>query len=181
MYERQAHDRLAIMLNQQRQLQLSMPPLNRDPATLEGEERVQFFKDMKLALDAELQEMMDELSWKPWASAEFFNEEAIKSEIIDAWHFLMNLWLAAGGTDGQFFNMYMKKREKNLARQVEGYDGVSTKCPLCKRALDDEHVSCSLPRFTDPNKQIYGWCAQAAKIYYLNDKVTPMKVVFHDN
>ena len=29
------------------------------------------------------------------------------------------------------------KRAKNAQRQLDGYDGVSTKCPKCGRALDD--------------------------------------------
>ena len=64
-------DRLQLMFDMQRDLQLQMKPVGRDPSKLEGVERVQFFKDMKLAYEAELQEMLDEMSWKPWARGEF--------------------------------------------------------------------------------------------------------------
>ena len=136
------HDRLYEMFESQRSLQLSMPPLNKDPAQLEGVERIQFFKDMKLALESELQEMLDEMGWKPWASSRHFNADAVRGELVDVFHFFMNLWLAAGGTADDLFKAYLIKREKNLKRQQQGYDGVSTKCRVCHRALDDDAVNC---------------------------------------
>lgn len=168
MYDRPNTDRLWQMLESQRELQLVMPPEGRDPADLEGAERIQFYKDMKLALEAELQEMMDEMSWKPWASAVFFNKEAVQGEIIDAWHFLMNLWLATGGTDAEFFEQYLEKRDRNAQRQAEGYDGVSTKCPLCKRAIDDRHVKCKLPLDHPPTGVLNtGWCDIRRETYMI--------------
>lgn len=137
-------DRLSEMLQSQRELQLSMPPLNRDPATLEGEERIQFFKDMHIALTDEMHEMLAEMSWKPWASGQYFHTEAVRGELVDVFHFFMNLWLAAGGTANDLYYAYLAKRNKNLKRQEEGYDGVSTKCPRCKRALDDDAVLCRI-------------------------------------
>lgn len=165
-------DRLQLMFDMQRDLQLQMKPVGRDPSKLEGVERVQFFKDMKLAYEAELQEMLDEMSWKPWARGEFFNEAAVHGELIDQWHFFMNLCLAARLSPDQLFEMYMAKRQKNIQRQEEGYDGVSTKCPECKRALDDEAVKCYLPQ-EDPhldkktayNQVALGWCDQRKRYY----------------
>jgi len=130
------------MLEGQRSLQLSMPPLNRDPATLRGVERIEFFKDMKLAIESELQEMLDEMGWKPWATSRHFNEEAVRGELVDVFHFFMNLWLAAGGTAEGLYGSYLNKREKNLKRQQAGYDGIKGKCGVCHRALDDDAVQC---------------------------------------
>ena len=51
--------------------------------------------------------------------------------------------MLALGMDAQMVKeMYDAKHEKNAKRQEEGYDGVSTKCPGCKRALDDNAVHC---------------------------------------
>lgn len=136
------HDRLYEMFESQRELQLSMPPLNCDPAQLEGVERIQFYKDMKLALEAELQEMLDEMGWKPWATSRHFNTDAVRGELVDVFHFFMNLWLASGGTADDLYEGYFIKRGKNLKRQQQGYDGVTGKCGICHRALDDAAVNC---------------------------------------
>ena len=37
-----------------------------------------------------------------------------------------------------------ERLKKNAKRQEEGYDGVSTKCPGCHRALDDDAVLCTV-------------------------------------
>lgn len=152
-------DRLQEMFDAQRDLQLRMKPVGRDPATLTGQERVQFFKDMKLAVESELQEMLDEMSWKPWAQGEYFNEEAVWGEIIDHWHFFLNLCLVAKLTPEMLYERYMVKRQINIKRQEDGYDGVSTKCPKCKRALDDEAVKC----FYDPDDKI-GYCVMKDEV-----------------
>jgi hypothetical protein len=165
-------DRLEEMFEMQRDLQLQMKPIGRDPATLEGQERVQFFKDMKLAYEAELQEMLDEMSWKPWATGEFFNEAAVHGELVDQWHFFINLCIAARLSHTRLHELYMAMRIKNIKRQEEGYDGVSTKCPQCKRALDDDAVLCYLPgndpqflKKTHHNQIPLGWCDQKKRYY----------------
>lgn len=139
-------DRLSEMLESQRSLQLSMPPLHQDPALLEGRVRIEFFKDMHIALTDEMHEMLGEMSWKPWASGERFDEDAVRGELVDVFHFFMNLWLAAGGTADSLYAAYQVKREKNLRRQQEGYDGIAGKCPTCKRALDDDAVHCTIDK-----------------------------------
>jgi hypothetical protein len=47
-------------------------------------------------------------------------EENYRKEIIDLWHFTMNLWLIIGGTPKEFFEMYLEKNKENHVRQ-EGY------------------------------------------------------------
>jgi dimeric dUTPase (all-alpha-NTP-PPase superfamily) len=125
------------------QKQMQVKHYGADPGSLEGEERIQFIKDMKLALEAELQEALDEVGWKPWATSRHVNEEAFKGELVDAWHFFMNLCLVANMGPQELYDRYLAKRQKNIARQVAGYDGVTGKCPQCKRALDDEAVTCT--------------------------------------
>lgn len=105
-------------------------------------EKIVFIKDMHIALTDELHEMLAETSWKPWQSAEYINTDAAKGELVDAFHFFMNLCMAVDMDATELFEKYQAKRLKNIKRQEEGYDGVSTKCPGCKRALDDDAVEC---------------------------------------
>jgi hypothetical protein len=102
-----------------------------------------------LALQVELGEMLNETGWKPWSTSNHVNAEAL-GEWIDAWHFMMNiLWVIAGQSvhgDAHVLativhEEYAKKREINLERQRQGYDGVSSKCTRCKR--DFAETSCT--------------------------------------
>ncbi len=133
-------DRLKLMLEMQRSLQIES--YGSDPMTLEGDERGRQFVDMSAALIFELGEASDEIGWKPWAKGEkarYINREAYLKELVDAFHFFMNLWLLGRGTPEELYRMYMDKHKINAQRQVEGYDSRTTKCsgPHCSRALDD--------------------------------------------
>lgn len=91
----------------------------------------------------ELHELLGEIGWKPWAKSRHINLEAARGEWIDALHFMLNLALVLGLDDAdEIMRRYLAKREKNAKRQEENYDGVSTKCPGCNRALDDDAVAC---------------------------------------
>lgn len=106
------------------------------------EQRMQYIRENTLALIDELMEALNETGWKPWASSNHLDTEAWKSELVDAWHFFMNLMALGGMTMEDLEEGYYKKRAKNEQRQREGYDGVTTKCPICKRAYDDDAVHC---------------------------------------
>lgn len=141
-------DRLAIMLNMQSELQERSYGQRIEELT--GEARIQMFKEMYVALVDELHEALGEMGWKAWATSKHFREPAVQGELIDAWHFFMNLLILAGLDPEKMFEMYMAKHDKNKKRQEEGYDGVSTKCQGCGRALDDDAVEChvaTLPRY----------------------------------
>ena len=135
------NDRLARMIRMQRELQTKT--FNFDFESMSTQERVNYIKENVLALTDELHELLAETSWKPWAKSEFLNEDKAFSELVDAWHFMMNIMLAISTAvdDGDLADMlteaYFKKRMINVQRQEDGYDGRSTKCPTCKRALDD--------------------------------------------
>lgn len=113
-----------------------------DYSKLTDEERIHHFKEMLHAMNDEMHEALGEMGWKPWASSKHFNTEAVQGELVDAWHFFMNLMMIAGMDAGDLFKKYEAKAAKNVQRQLDGYDGVSTKCPRCKRALDDAAVNC---------------------------------------
>jgi len=62
--------------------------------------------------------------------------------MADAWLFFMNLMLGAGMTAEDLERRAIKKQMAFERRMSEGYDGVSTKCPVCRRAYDNEAVKC---------------------------------------
>lgn len=134
-------DRLQTMFKEQGELQRNS--YGRHPAEIDNEEElIQFIKDMNLALQDELHEFLAETGWKPWATSRHVNADAAKGELVDAFHFFMNLCLAVDMGPAELFDRYMEKRQRNAERQLEGYDGVEGKCPVCKRALDDYAVQC---------------------------------------
>lgn len=100
------------------------------------EELVEWIRINVLAAEDELHEALGEISWKPWASAQYFNREAYLGEIVDVLHFVGNLLAGAGITDEELNTAYLEKMERNRARQRAGYTGV-VKCSNCKRAVDD--------------------------------------------
>ena len=133
-------DRLAQMLEMQRVLQINS--YNIDPGHLPTNDKIQFMKDMILALENELQaEILNEFDWKPWTTGERrINDVGIKKELVDVWHLFMNLMLSVNMTTDELYKMYMTKNRVNATRMASGaYDGHSTKCPnpKCKRALED--------------------------------------------
>ena len=90
------------------------------------------------ALIAELGEFLQEIGWKSWVTNRgWINRDAAIKELIDIGHFLANLAVVIDVTDEEWVKAYQSKQQLNIKRQENGYDGVSTKCPKCNRALDD--------------------------------------------
>ena len=129
------------------QLKLQRESFNVDPTAMTDEERMEFLRWNVLALIPELNEMLKETGWKPWASSNHINHELAMKEMVDAWHFFMNILLTISGvevhsdSDGQmeletlaqwFADRYMEKKQVNADRQAEGYTGTD-KCPKCHR------------------------------------------------
>lgn len=114
-----------------------------DMLPAEPEDAIEFITWNVLALTDELHELLGETGWKPWATSKHVNLTAARGELVDALHFLLNLALVLGMDADDITTRYHAKREKNAKRQADGYDGVATKCPKCKRALDDEAVLCT--------------------------------------
>lgn len=125
------------MLAMQRTLQNRYT--GKDPGSMVGDERAQYIRDMVLAATDELHEALSEVGWKPWASSRHVNRAAYMGELVDAWHFFMNLMLVANITWDEFAQAYMIKNKENIRRQELGdkYDGIDGKCAFCKRDLGD--------------------------------------------
>jgi hypothetical protein len=114
--------------------------------SMSDEEKLDYIRFNVLAVEDELHEALGETGWKPWATSNHINREAYIGELVDAFHFLMNLGLVVDLTADEFFARYLAKRQRNDERQAEGYDGVSGKCRLCGRGLDDPGVICTAKR-----------------------------------
>lgn len=146
-------DALQHLLDQQSDLQRKMPSPHPtdlyeafsnggDLAEINTPPAINFLHWNVTALTDELHELLAEIGWKPWAKSRHINTEAARGEAIDALHFLLNIFLVLGMDSTDILIAYHAKHQKNAKRQEEGYDGVSTKCPGCKRALDDAAVKC---------------------------------------
>lgn len=113
------------------------------------EERITFIKEQAIALTDEVHEALGEIKWKSWTAGDpYINETSYLNELTDALHFLMNMMLATGhGADALSSMMatrYFEKNSRNHKRADDGYDGVTGKCPKCRRDLNDPGVTCEL-------------------------------------
>lgn len=125
------------------QHKLQIDSFGNDPKSLTDDQKVEWIRWNVLALEDELHEALQEVGWKPWAKSKHVNRDAYISELVDAFHFLMNLMLVVDCSADEFLDKYFEKRKVNQKRQAEGYDGVSNKCARCHRALDDAAVNCT--------------------------------------
>jgi dimeric dUTPase (all-alpha-NTP-PPase superfamily) len=128
------------------QLELQIKSFGSDPTKLSDTEKLEWIRWNVLALADELHEALAETGWKPWAKSKHINRDAYVSELVDAFHFLMNLMLVVDCSADEFLKKYFEKRGINADRQADGYDGVRGKCASCKRALDDPAVECTIIR-----------------------------------
>src|SRR5687768_5592578 len=88
-----------------------------NPDDMITEEKIYYAKDQTLALLSEVHEALDEIGWKSWATSRHFNRDAFVGELVDALHFLMNLFIIAECPPHEIFSKYIAKNEKNIARQ----------------------------------------------------------------
>jgi dimeric dUTPase (all-alpha-NTP-PPase superfamily) len=117
-------DRLEEMLKMQEALQTKYNGGER-PGDMVGVARMNYVRTMVLATEDELHEALRETQWKPWShhdgDRDNINRPAFLAEMIDAWHFYMNLLLVANITADEFFNEYLRKNGINHDREDNGY------------------------------------------------------------
>lgn len=109
------------------QAKLQSETYGKDISKLNTREKIEAYRINMMALQDELHESLNEMSWKPWAKAEYFNDDRVQQELVDAWHFFMNLMIISGMDAEKLHLRYLAKRKVNIKRQEDGYDGVSTK------------------------------------------------------
>ena len=118
--------KLESMLDMQQDLQKR---LGADFSNMTPQERVAFIKEHSIHLNQEINEMLYELPYfKPWKDYSKLTSgqtqemlEKARMELIDAWHFFMNIALALGMSSEQFYMMYSAKNRENHRRQDDGY------------------------------------------------------------
>lgn len=140
-------DNLTLMLEMQLRLQKEKMK-DGDPQQLEGEAMATFVTWNAWACSDELHEALQEVGWKPWVSSRHINQPSFNREMVDAFHFFMNLLLIAnpGLTPAEiameFTKLYIAKNAVNAARMDAGdYDGIAGKCPWCHRDLGDAEAA----------------------------------------
>lgn len=138
-------DRLTILLEAQLDLQRR---LGHDPTTMDDETRCAFFRDYVLGCTDELHEALQGVGWKPWATSRHLKEDEVFGELRDAWQLLTNLMFIALQVTPEeladrFETALLAKQAVNRRRIEDGYDGLTGKCPACRRAYDDEAVTCT--------------------------------------
>lgn len=131
---------LAQLLTMQLELQ-KQHMKDGNPQTLTGDAMADFMRWNAFALEDEIHEAMAEVGWKPWATHRGIAEEAFLGEMVDAFHFFMNMLLCALPDSPEviaqkFGVAYRNKNHVNAQRQQEGYTGTD-KCPGCHRDLKD--------------------------------------------
>jgi len=117
---------LTDMLEHQERFQKRLYP-DMDDWTVE--QRAAYIKEMSIHLTAEIHEALYELPFfKPWKDysnlAQIEQDLAmhkVQEELVDAWHFFMNIMLAADFDAKLWYSMYLRKIGINHKRQDEGY------------------------------------------------------------
>lgn len=130
-------DRLTEMFKAQLEFQEA---LGRDPRGMTLPQRIDWLQHMALACTDELHEALGEIGWKAWASSRHINERKAFEELRDAFQFLVNMMFTVMPCSPEDMAreleaaLYAKLRI-NHERIDSDYDGVSSKCPQCRRDL----------------------------------------------
>lgn len=86
--------------------------------------REKLTKENVLAIMDELGEILSCINWKHWRKHVDVTKDDIvelKYECIDVMCFLMNIYIAWGGSADEFLSMYTDKNKQNIERQKNGY------------------------------------------------------------
>ena len=119
-------DKLNEMFLIQRKLQNKLGNLER----IEKSEKLKqsYINQMILAIHEEAVEIMRETPYKNpeyvefgWKKNQEWNEEKYKDEIIDLWHFVMNLSIAVNMDAKEFYERYLFKNNINIERKNNSY------------------------------------------------------------
>jgi dimeric dUTPase (all-alpha-NTP-PPase superfamily) len=86
------------------------------------------------ALQHEVVEAERTTVWKWWSKDKELDVRALRVEVIDCWHFLISLSIAAGMTPADVQRIYEEKWRVNQERQAKGYAKVT-------KTEDDTHIT----------------------------------------
>ena len=109
------------MLDEMMSMQKKFGGIFIDFDRLDLEQKERWTKEMVLAILDELSEVLGQINWKHWKNEQPVDETEVKYELIDLWHFLMNLMLIWKMTPKDVFSMYVTKNRENYKRQESNY------------------------------------------------------------
>ena len=81
----------------------------------------QYIRLMFIGIVTEACEALECVNWKPWKQAQDNSETKFKEEIVDIWHFLINLTLASGMDAEEVMDRFKNKNKVNVKRQEDKY------------------------------------------------------------
>lgn len=96
-------------------------PSNNNHKEIKDFTNIHLIKNQILALFDETSEALREVPWKPWKLNQEFNVKKFRIELIDIFHFLINLFLLSGMNSRQVINLFKNKNKINRRRQKDGY------------------------------------------------------------
>ncbi|NLG57547.1 MAG: dUTPase [Clostridiales bacterium] len=71
-----------------------------------------------LALMCETAEMLEETNYKWWKNPQPVDQDALKEELVDMFHFFLSLCINADMDPGELHARYLKKNQVNFGRQT---------------------------------------------------------------
>ncbi len=89
---------------------------------LEHITREEWLQKRALALFCETAEMLEEVNYKWWKNEKPVDEDAVKEELVDMFHFFLSLCLSVDMDAGELHALYLKKNQINFKRQTGEVD-----------------------------------------------------------
>jgi len=119
-----SEDTLTELIELQKQFQLflkiELPTVN-IISSFYSKQNIERIKNQILALLDETMEALNEVPWKPWKHNQEFNIYKFRMELIDIFHFLINLFIFSGMNTEMIKFHFLKKNQINIKRQKNGY------------------------------------------------------------
>lgn len=80
-----------------------------------------YFNLMYIGCITELSEVIEQTKWKPWKKSVNNNINEIKKELVDVFHFLINMCIAVNLEPSELFYEFLNKNQENNRRQDNEY------------------------------------------------------------
>jgi dimeric dUTPase (all-alpha-NTP-PPase superfamily) len=111
-------DKMEAMFSMQKKLNKR---IGVDTDNMTEEDKQKWVLNYCRAMSQEIAELVDSVPWKWWAKYQKFDEQNIRVEIIDIFHFLISAAQVMGLTAEDVHRIYMQKNKVNFDRQESGY------------------------------------------------------------
>lgn len=118
-------DKLDMMFKKQKELQERLGTFKKIKTV---KDKQAFINQMGIAIVEEAIEILRATPYKNpsfvkfgWKKNQTMNKSLFKEEIVDLWHFLINMAMIAEMGPNEFFSIYCKKNKINFIRQKNKY------------------------------------------------------------